>query len=252
MEYKNKVVLITGAGGGIGRVASKMYAAEGAKIIVSDISEKGGNQTVTEIKENGGEATFIKCDVANFEEVTALITQAVDTYGSIDIAINNAGIGGLPQKTADTTLNNWESVMSINATGVFYCMKLELQQMMKQGGGVIINTASIAGLRGLPNSLAYSASKHAVVGMTKTAAMEYARHNIRINAICPVFTITNMFKPEYFDQISDGLSNKLKAGIPMKRFGQAEEQAKVMMWLSSDAASFVTGHAMPVDGGLTA
>jgi len=131
-------------------------------------------------------------------------------------------------------------------------MKLELQQMMKQGGGVIVNTASIAGLRGLPNNLPYVASKHAVVGMTKTAAMEYARNNIRINAICPVFTVTPLFDPTVMDQISAGLSNKLKAGIPMKRFAEPIEMANTILWLCSDKASFVTGHSMPVDGGLTA
>ena len=142
--------------------------------------------------------------------------------------------------------------MAINSTGVFYCLKLEIQQMLIQGGGVIVNTASIAGLRGLPSSLAYVASKHAVVGMTKTAAMEYARNNIRINAICPVFTVTPLFDPEVMDKISAGLSRKLKAGIPMKRFANPVEMANTMLWLCSDKASFVTGHAMPVDGGLTA
>ena len=142
--------------------------------------------------------------------------------------------------------------MAVNASGVFYCMKTQIPIMLEQGGGVIVNTASIAGLKGLPNSLPYVASKHTVVGMTKTAAMEYARHNIRINAICPVFTISPMFDPEAMDKIKKGIPDKLKANVPMKRFAKVEEQVSAMMWLCSDGASFVTGHALPVDGGLTA
>ncbi len=142
--------------------------------------------------------------------------------------------------------------MAVNASGVFYCMKCQIPIMLQQGGGAIVNTASIAGLKGLPNSLPYVASKHAVVGMTKTAAMEYARHNIRINAICPVFTISPMFDPEAMEKVKKGIPDKLKANVPMKRFAKVEEQVSAMMWLCSDGASFVTGHALPVDGGLTA
>lgn len=252
MEFTNKIVLVTGAGSGIGRVTAHAFAKEGATVVVSDINPKGGEETVAQIVEAGGEASFVKADVSKYEEVEALMKATVEKYGQLDIAINNAGIGGQPSKTADTTLENWDKVMAINSTGVFYCMKLELQQMLTQGSGVIVNIASIAGLRGLPNSCAYSASKHAVVGMTKTAAMEYARHNIRINALCPVFTVTALFQPDLMDQISAGLSNKLKAAIPMKRFAQPVEMANTLLWLCSDKASFVTGHAMPVDGGLTA
>ncbi len=252
MEFKNKVVLITGAGSGIGRVTAQAFAAEGGTVIVSDINEKGGMETVQHITDAGGTATFVRANVANFEEVQELINFTVEQFGKLDIAINNAGIGGLPSRTVDHTLENWDKVMSINSTGVFYCMKAEIQQMLKQGSGAIVNTSSIAGLRGLPNNIAYVASKHAVVGMTKTAAMEYARKNIRINAICPVFTVTPLFNPEVMDQFSKGLSDKLKAGIPMKRFADPMEMANTILWLCSDKASFVTGHAMPVDGGLTA
>ncbi|MEZ4887233.1 MAG: glucose 1-dehydrogenase [Chitinophagales bacterium] len=252
MEFSNKTILITGAGSGIGRVTAHAFAKEGGTVVVSDINETGGNETVEQITAAGGKAIFIKANVVKFEEVENLINSTIAQFGKLDIAINNAGIGGLPAKTAETPLDTWDKVMGVNATGVFYCMKLELHQMMKQGSGVIVNTASIAGLRGLPNNLPYVASKHAVVGMTKTAAMEYARYNIRINAICPVFTITPMFNPEMMEQFSAGLTDKLKANLPMKRFAEPIEMANTMLWLCSDRASFVTGHAMPVDGGLMA
>ncbi len=254
MEFQDKVILITGAGGhkGIGQITAYEFAKQGGIVVVSDVNEKGGQETVDNIKAEGGQAVFIKANVAKYEEVEAMINQIIEQFGRLDIAINNAGIGGMPAKTADTSLDNWDKVMAVNASGVFYCMKMEIPQMQKQGGGVIVNTASIAGLRGLPNSMAYVASKHAVVGMTKTAAMEYARHNIRINAICPVFTVTNMFQPDMMDKISSGLSEKLKKNLPMKRFAQPIEMANTILWLCSDKASFVTGHAMPVDGGLTA
>lgn len=253
MEFQQKVVLITGSGSGIGQVAAKEFAKAGAKVVVSDINEEGGQATVQAIQKAGGTAIFVKANVTNYESVKKLMQQTVEHFGRLDIAINNAGIGGIPARTTDLSLDSWDKVMAVNATGVFYCMKLEIAQMMKQGeGGIIVNTASIAGLKGLPNNLAYVASKHAVVGMTKTAAMEYARHNIRINAICPVFTISPMFQPAVMDKISAGLSDKLKKNIPMKRFAQAVEMANTMLYLCSDRASFITGHALPVDGGLTA
>ena len=253
MSHQDKIVLITGSGSGIGKVSAQLYAKEGASLIISDINEQGGHETVKEIKAAGGEAMFIKANVAKYEDVKSLIDQIVSTYGRLDIAVNNAGIANKrPLRTADADIEDWERVMSVNTTGVFYCMKEELKQMMKQGSGSIINIASIAGLKGLPSSLSYVASKHAVVGMTKTAAMEYARHNIRINAVCPVFTITPMFQPDAMEQISAGLSEKLKNGVPMKRFAQPSEMAEAILWLSSEKASFITGHSLPVDGGLMA
>ena len=252
MEFKDKIVLITGAGSGIGRITAHAFAKEGGIVVVSDINEKGGLETVAQIEAAGGQGTFIKTNVADYEEVSALIKSIVDKYGRLDVAVNNAGIGGIPARTAECSLENWDKVMAINSTGVFYCLKAQIPQMLAQGGGAIVNTASIAGLRGLPSSIAYVASKHAVVGMTKTAAMEYARNNIRINAICPVFTVTPLFDPEVMDQVSAGLSDKLRKGIPMKRFANPIEMAHTILWLCSDKASFVTGHAMPVDGGLTA
>ena len=252
MEFKDKTILITGSGSGIGRVTALSFAKEGGIVIVSDINEKGGLETVDLIEKAGGSAVFIKANVAEYSEVENLLAQIVKHYGKLDIAINNAGIGGTPARTADISLESWDKVMAVNATGVFYCMRTEIQQMLRQGSGVIVNISSIAGLQGLPNNLPYVASKHAVVGMTKTAALEYSRKNIRINAVCPVFTVTPLFNPEMMEQISEGLSDKLKASIPMKRFADPIEMANAILWLCSDKASFVTGVAMPIDGGLTA
>ena len=249
MEFQDKVVMITGAGSGIGRAAALMYAKEGAQVVVSDINPKGGEETVKMITEAGGKASFIAANVAKLEEVEQLIKQIAEQFGRLDIAVNNAGIGDFNQKkTAEHPVDSWDRVIAVNQTGVFYCMKEELKQMMQQKSGSIVNISSIAGLRGLPNNLAYVASKHAVVGMTKTAAMEYAKHGIRINAVCPVFTLTNLFKPEYFGDKAE----KLREGIPMKRYGTADEIAEAIIWLSTDKASFVTGHIMSVDGGKTA
>ena len=252
MEFKNKIILITGAASGIGRTAAYAFAQAGGFVIASDVNEKGGLETVTKIQAMGKKATFIKTNVAVFEEVEKLMQQIVEQFGRLDIAINNAGINGSLARTVDYPVDDWERVISVNASSVFYCMKTQIPIMLQQGGGVIVNTASIAGLKGLPNSIAYTASKHAVVGMTKTAAMEYARHNIRINAICPVFTISPMFDPVALEKVAKGIPDKLKANVPMKRFAKAEEQVNAMMWLCSEKASFVTGHALPVDGGLTA
>lgn len=252
MDFKNKIILITGAASGIGRAAAMAFAEAGGFVIASDINEKGGLETVAKIKAMGEKATFIKTNVAKYEEVEKLMQQILEQFGRLDIAINNAGINGVLARTKDYPVEDWEKVMTINASSVFYGMKAQIPIMLQQGGGVIVNTASIAGLKGLPNSIGYTASKHAVVGMTKTAAMEYGRNNIRINAICPVFTISPMFDPEALEKVAKGIPDKLKANVPMKRFAKVEEQVGAMMWLCSDKASFVTGLALPVDGGLTA
>lgn len=252
MKFKDKITLITGAASGIGRAAALTFAKEGAIIIVSDMNEAGGTETVDLIKEGGGEALFIKTNVAKYDEVENLSQKIIEKYGRLDIAINNAGVGGATARTVDYSVDAWDKVMSVNASGVFYGLKTQIPIMLRQGGGVIVNTASIAGLKGLPNAIGYVASKHAVVGMTKTAAMEYARHNIRINAICPVFTVSPMFNPEALEKIAKGVPDKLKANVPMKRFATVEEQVGAMLWLCSDQSTFVTGLALPVDGGLTA
>lgn len=252
MEFKDKVVLITGAASGIGKAAATAFAKEGAKVIVSDYNEKEGLNTAELIKDEGGKAAFIPCDVGDAKQVNQLMNQIKSQFGRLDIAINNAGIPGASARTHEYPLDDWDKVMRINASGVFYGMKAQIPLLLAQGGGVIINTASIAGLKGLPNSLAYTASKHAVVGMTKTAAMEYGKKNIRINALCPVFTVTPLFNPEAIEKVAAGIPDKLKANIPLKRFANVQEQVDAMLWLASDKASFVTGLALPIDGGLTA
>lgn len=252
MSFTNKIVLITGAASGIGRAACVAFAKKGAIIIGADYNEQGGNDTLALIKEFSDKSIFIKTDVSNYEEVAKLMKRILSEFGRLDIAINNAGIGGVLTRTKDYPIDDWDKVMSVNASGVFYCMKEQIPIMLEQGGGAIVNTASVAGLKGLPNSIAYTASKHAVVGMTKTAAMEYARNHIRINAICPVFTVSPMFDPVALEELAKGVPDKLKANVPMKRFGRVEEQVDAMMWLCSDQSSFVTGLALPVDGGLTA
>lgn len=252
MRYKDKIVLITGSGSGIGKAAALAFSKEGGTIIVSDINETNGLETVSEIIKNNGKAVFFKIDVSNFEMVKNLMDFIIEKYGRLDVAINNAGVGGDFAKITDITLESWDKTMSINSSGVFYCIKNQIPIMLKQGKGVILNTSSIAGIRGLPNATAYSASKHAVIGITKTAAMEYAKNNIRVNAICPVFTVTAMFNPEAMDEIKEGISERLKANIPMKRFANVMEQVNTMLWLCSDEASFITGQAISVDGGITA
>ena len=252
MKYKNKIVLITGSGSGIGKAAALAFSKEGGTIIVSDINEINGLKTVSEIIKNKGKASFFKTDVSNFDMVQNLMDFIIEKYGRLDVAINNAGIGGDFAKITDITLESWDKTMSVNSSGVFYCIKTQIPIMLKQGKGVILNTSSIAGIRGLPNAIAYSASKHAVIGITKTAAMEYAKNNIRVNALCPVFTITPMFDPEAMDKLKDGISERLKASIPMKRFANVMEQVNTMLWLCSDEASFITGQAISVDGGITA
>ncbi len=252
MEFKDKIVLVTGAGSGIGKVAAIAFAKEGATVIIVDIDEKGGIATLNELKQIGAEGYFQKVNVASFEEQEKMLQGIIKHFGRLDIALNNAGISGPFVRTVDISLKQWDQVIAVNASSVFYGMKLQIQQMLKQGGGIILNTASIAGLRGLPNSLAYTASKHAVVGMTKTAAMEYARKNIRINAICPVFTVTKLFNPDMLEKVAPGIPEKLKKNIPMKRFADPVEVVNAMLWLCSEKASFVTGQAMAVDGGVTA
>jgi NAD(P)-dependent dehydrogenase (short-subunit alcohol dehydrogenase family) len=250
-----KVALVTGAASGIGRATALTFAREGARLVVADMNEDGGQQTVHMITENGGEATLVQVDVSNATQVEEMISKAVETYGRLDCAHNNAGISGAgiggDQRTftADYPDERWHQVMAINLTGVWLCMKYELQQMLTQEGGAIVNTASGAGLVGLPGASAYVASKHGVVGLTKTAALEYAKQGIRVNCVCPGYietpmTAAGMSNPERLEQII--------AREPIGRVGKPEEIAETVVWLCSDAASFVTGHAMAVDGGWVA
>jgi NAD(P)-dependent dehydrogenase (short-subunit alcohol dehydrogenase family) len=230
---------------------SLTFAREGAKLVVADMNADGGHQTVHMITENGGEAIFVRTDVSQAVEVQALISKAVETYGRLDCVHNNAGIasGGQRAFTADYPEERWHQVIAVNLTGVWLCMKYEIAQMLHQGGGTIVNTASAAGLVGLPYASAYVASKHGVVGLTKTAALEYAQQGIRVNCVCPGYiqtpmTAQGMNDPEQMARII--------AREPIGRVGQPEEVAEAVVWLWSDAASFVTGHTMTVDGGYVA
>ena len=249
-QLDGKVALITGAGSGIGRASALAFAREGAKVAVADIVVEGGEETVRMVKEAGGEAFFIKVDVSNAAEVEAMVNTVVDTYGRIDCAYNNAGIEGRLASTDEYPEDVFDKVIDINLTGVWLCMKYELPHMLKQGGGAIVNTASGAGLIGVAGMSAYVASKHGVVGLTKTAALEYAKSGIRVNSVCPGLIQTPMVERITADQPQ--LGEALVAAEPVGRTGKPEEIAECVVWLSSDAASFVTGHAMSVDGGFVA
>jgi len=247
---QGKIALVTGGGSGIGRAASLALAKEGAKVAVSDIVAPGGEETVRLIRDAGGEAVFIKADVAKAAEVEALIKQVVETYGRLDCAFNNAGIEGVMTSTVDYSEENFDRTIAVNLKGVWLCMKHEISQMLTQGGGAIVNTASVAGLVGFQGLSAYVASKHGVNGLTKTAALEYAKNGIRVNAVCPGVIHTPMLDRLFESQ--PGVSETIAAMEPVGRLGKPEEIAAAVVWLCSDAASFVTGLPMAVDGGLIA
>ncbi|NNE14619.1 MAG: SDR family oxidoreductase [Saprospiraceae bacterium] len=250
MNFENKNIIVTGGGSGIGKATSLLFGQLGGHVIVSDINIENAKTVCEEIINEGGKATYMRADVSKYEEVQNLIKSTCDQFGSLDIIVANAGIGNkVLAKTADHTLEDWDKVISVNQTGVFYCMKVALNVMMKQGFGNIVNVASLAGLKASGNNIAYSASKFAVVGMTKSAALEYASKNIRINAVCPGYT-----KSALLDMLLDAkpeLNQKLEKMIPMKRFGKPNEIAQMITWLASDYASFVTGQCIGIDGGLS-
>jgi NAD(P)-dependent dehydrogenase (short-subunit alcohol dehydrogenase family) len=249
-RLEGKAALVTGSGSGIGRATALLFAREGARVIVSDVNVSGAEETVAAIQKKGGEARFIRCDVSKPTEVEALIRGAVEAFGRLDCAVNNAGISGAIGPTGDYPEEAWDRVIATNLTGVWLCMKQEIQQMLKQGGGSIANTASVAGLVGFPMAPAYTAAKHGVVGLTKVAALEYAKANIRINAVCPGLVRTPMIT----DTTSKNpqIEQALIAEEPVGRMADPEEIAEALVWLCSGAASFITGAALPVDGGAVA
>jgi NAD(P)-dependent dehydrogenase (short-subunit alcohol dehydrogenase family) len=250
-----KVMLVTGGASGIGRATALACAREGARLIIADLQAEGGHHTVHLITATGGEASFVQIDVTHATAVDALISEAVARYGRLDCAHNNAGISGLGiagdhrALTAEYPDARWHQVIAINLTGVWLCMQYELQQMLTQGGGAIVNTASAAGLVGLVGHAAYVASKHGVVGLTKAAALEYAQHGIRVNCVCPGYIETPMTAPGRQDPDRRA---RMLASEPVGRMGHPEEVAEAVVWICSDAASFVTGHTMAVDGGYVA
>lgn len=246
--FKNKVAIVTGGSSGIGRATALSFAKKGAKLVIADWKE---NQETMDLIENlGGEAIFVKCDVSKDSDVKALVEKTIATFGHLDFAFNNAGIEGASAPTQDCTEENWDKTIAINLKGIWLCMKYEIPEMLKKGKGIIVNCSSVAGLIGFAGLPAYVASKHGVIGLTKTAALECAKFGIRVNAVCPGVIQTAMI---------DRLTGKTKEAIkqftelePVGRFGQPEEIANAVIWLCSDEASFVTGIAMPVDGGFVA
>jgi NAD(P)-dependent dehydrogenase (short-subunit alcohol dehydrogenase family) len=244
-----KVALVTGAASGIGKASALAFAQAGARVVVSDVARDGAEETVRLVCSNGGEARFIEADVSRSGDVEGLVKATVETYGRLDCAHNNAGIAGPKGQTADVEEAQWARVISVNLTGVWLCMKHEIRQMLAQGGGAIVNTASMAGLVG-GFSTPYVAAKHGVVGLTKNAALEYASRGIRVNAVCPGVIRTPMVEAVFTAR--PGLEERFHAAEPIGRFGSPEEVAAAVVWLCSDAASFVTGVALPVDGGWVA
>lgn len=248
MLLENRVCLVTGAGSGIGRVTAQRMAEEGAQVMVSDRDSDGGNETVALIRSAGGDARFVACDVSKAAEVERMIAETMNAYGRLDCAVNNAGVGGLMSPVHEKTEDEWDFVLAVNLKGVWLCMKHEIAAMLENGGGAIVNTASVAGLLGFRNASAYAASKHGVIGLTKSAALEYARKGIRVNAVCPGFTDTPMVQTMVeFVPVMKEITQK---AAPMRRLGQPNETAEAIVWLCSEKASFVTGHALPIDGGL--
>jgi len=245
--FAGRVALVTGAGSGIGEATALLYAAHGAKVIVSDLNEKGGNSTVEAIRKNGGDAQFIKCDVSKPAECEQLVSATLKAYGRLDAACNNAGIGGEQHLIADMSVEGFDKVIAVNLSSVFYGMKYQLPAMQKNGGGAIVNVASILGQVGFAYSAGYVAAKHGVVGLTKNAGIEYSAQGIRVNAVGPGFIDTPLLQ-----QADAATKAGLVAKHPIGRLGKAEEVAELIIWLSSDKASFVTGAYYAVDGGYLA
>jgi len=244
---KNKTVIITGAASGIGKATAELFAGQGANVVVSDIDATAGKSTTESIVAAGGKATFFKTDVAKPEEMEALVAFAVKTYGKLDVAVNNAGIGGELNPLADMSIEGWHKVISINLNSLFYGMKYQIKAMLENGSGSIVNISSILGSVGFAGSSGYAAAKHGVVGLTQTAALEYSAKGIRVNAVGPGFIETPLL-----NALDAEMKKQLVTLHPIGRLGQSEEVAELIYWLSSEKSSFVTGSYYPVDGGYLA
>lgn len=249
-NFARKVAFVTGAGSGIGRAAALAFAREGASVAVADVSERGNQESARMIEEFGGRALAVTCDVTRTEDVKAALDKAVEAFGRLDFAFNNAGSEQPIMATADLSEQEWDRFVDINLRGVFLCMKHEIPLMLRNGGGVIVNTSSGAGVKGFKGQAAYAAAKHGVIGLTKSAALDYASQNIRINAVCPGIIETSMM-----DRFTGGTAEgreRVIAQEPVRRMGKPDEIASAVVWLCSDPAAFVIGHAMVIDGGQTA
>jgi len=249
-EFEGKVALVTGGGSGIGRATALAFARDGARVVIGNRNVQRGEETVSMIRAAGGTASFRRTDILVAADIEALVKHAVSEYGGLDLAFNNAGIEGEPRPLAEQTEANYDAVMDINVKGVWLSMKYEIPRMLDQGGGAIVNCSSVAGVIGFPGIGIYSASKHAVIGLTKAAALEYSAQGIRVNAVNPAVIDTEMV-----DRLADGMNMKkddLTTFHPIGRLGRVEEVAEAVLWLCSEKASFVTGHSLMVDGGFTA
>lgn len=249
-NFENKIALVTGGAVGIGKSTAIAFAKEGAAVVIADVLDDDGANTVNEIKASGGKALFIHSDMGEPDDIKALFEQIDSEYGQLDYAFNNAGVEGQQALTGDSTLENWNKVININLRGVYLCMKYEIPLMLKKEGGSIVNCSSVAGVVGYPSIPAYAASKHGVVGLTKTAALEYAQQGIRVNSVNPGVIHTAMI--DRFIESNPAMEAAFAESEPIGRMGEPIEIAEAVLWLCSDKASFVTGHTLVVDGGFVA
>ncbi|ELZ52215.1 3-oxoacyl-ACP reductase [Halorubrum distributum JCM 9100] len=245
-DFEDSVALVTGAGSGIGRATANRLAAEGATVVAADIDTEAGQETAEQIKENDGNVTFIEVDTSRSESIEALVDTTLNEHGRLDYAVNNAAIGNTPAQVPEIDEEEWDRVLDVNQTGVWAGMKYELPALYDTGGGAIVNVSSKAGLRGSPGRAPYAASKHGVVGLTRTAALETANDDVRVNAVCPTIVETPAL-----ESMSEAERSSIIGEVPMRRAASPDEVASVIVWLCSDEASYITGQSLPVDGGET-